>query len=59
MSNLILTRRKKEGVIIYKDDEVIAEVVVTSLGPKQCKLGFVAKENVKIDRKEIYETKNK
>tara|TARA_R100000734_G_C3316364_1_gene108830 strand:- start:1220 stop:1399 length:180 start_codon:yes stop_codon:yes gene_type:complete len=59
MSNLILTRRKKEGVVIYKDDEIIAEIVVTSLGPKQCKLGFEANSNVKIDRKEIYETKNK
>jgi|TARA_R100001460_G_scaffold30321_3_gene59840 sRNA-binding carbon storage regulator CsrA len=54
MSNLILTRRKKEGVVIYKDGEVLCEIVVTSLGPSQCKLGFVASKAVKIDRKEIF-----
>ena len=52
MKNLILTRRVKQGVLIYKDGEFACEVTVTNLGLKQCKLGFVADENIKIDRKE-------
>ena len=52
MKNLILTRRVKQGVLIYKDGEFVCEVTVTNLGLKQCKLGFVADENIKIDRKE-------
>ena len=41
MNNLILTRRVKEAVVIYKDGEFVCEVIVTNLGLKQCKLGFV------------------
>jgi len=52
MNNLILTRRVKEAVVIYKDGKFVCEVVVTNLGLKQCKLGFVADKNIKIDRKE-------
>tara|TARA_B100000424_G_C22779608_1_gene419305 strand:- start:226 stop:435 length:210 start_codon:yes stop_codon:yes gene_type:complete len=52
MKNLILTRRVKQGVLIYKDGEFVCEVTVTNLGLKQCKLGFVADEDIKIDRKE-------
>ena len=52
MKKLILTRRVKQGVLIYKDGEFVCEVTVTNLGLKQCKLGFVADENIKIDRKE-------
>ena len=52
MKNLILTRRVKQGVLIYKDGEFVCEVTVRNLGLKQCKLGFVADENIKIDRKE-------
>ena len=63
MSNLILTRRKQDAVILYKKvyeagslrNEILCEIVVTSLGTKQVKLAFEAKSNVKIDRKEVYE----
>jgi len=65
MSNLILTRKKQESVILYRKvykegsatlkDEILCEIVVTSLGMKQVKLAFEAKSNVKIDRKEVYE----
>ena len=63
MSNLILTRKKQEAVILYKEvyeagslrNEVLCEIVVTSLGEKQVKLAFEAKNNIKIDRKEVYE----
>ena len=54
MNNLILTRRKKESVIIYDDQRIIAKIVVTSLGPKQVKLGFEAESDIKIDREEVY-----
>lgn len=63
MSNLILTRKKQEAVILYKEiyeagslrNEILCEIVVTSLGEKQVKLAFEAKNNIKIDRKEVYE----
>ena len=63
MSNLILTRKKQEAVILYKEvyeagslrNEVLCEIVVTSLVEKQVKLAFEAKNNIKIDRKEVYE----
>ena len=59
MSNLVLTRRKQESVILYKENphEIICEIFVTSLGPKQVKLAFEADETIKIDRKEIYDKK--
>ena len=58
MSNLILTRKKQECIVIYdKDtpDAILCEIVVTSLGTKQVKLAFEAKNNIRIDRKEVYE----
>ena len=58
MSNLILTRKKQESVVIYdKDspDAILCEIVITSLGAKQVKLAFEAENNIKIDRKEVYE----
>ena len=63
MSNLILTRKKQESVILYKEiyeagslrNEVLCEIVITSLGAKQVKLAFEAKANIKIDRREVYE----
>ena len=59
MTNLVLTRRKKEGIVIYIPnlDEVLCEITITNLGPKQVKLAFNANPEVKIDRKEIYDTK--
>ena len=32
MSNLVLTRKKHESVIIHLDDDIICEVTVTALG---------------------------
>ena len=59
MSNLVLTRRKQESVIIYKENphEILCEIFVTALGPKQVKIAFEADEDIKIDRKEIYDIK--
>jgi len=57
MNNLILTRRKKESVVIYDSEGIIARVVVTSLGPKQVKLGFEAESHIKIDREEVYNSR--
>ena len=56
MSNLVLTRRKKEGIVIHIPEigEILCEITITNLGPKQVKLAFNADPNVKIDRKEIY-----
>lgn len=58
MSNLILTRKKQESVVIYDKDSpnaILCEIVITSLGTKQVKLAFEAENNIKIDRKEVYE----
>lgn len=59
MTNLVLTRRKKEGIVIHIPNlnEVLCEIKITNLGPKQVKLAFNANPEVKIDRKEIYDTK--
>ncbi len=57
MNNLILTRRKKESVVIYNSEGVIARIVVTSLGSKQVKLGFEAESSIKIDREEVYNSR--
>ena len=59
MSNLVLTRRKQESVILYRENphEIICEIFVTALGPKQVKLAFEADPSIKIDRKEIYHKK--
>jgi len=57
VSNLILTRRKQESIIIHKDDQVLCKIVITGLGHKQVKLAFEANEDIKIDREEIYQQK--
>ena len=57
MSNLVLTRRKQDSIILHQDGEELCVITVTSLGPKQVKLGLNAEESVKIDRHEIYEAK--
>ena len=57
MKNLILTRRKKESVVIYNKDGVLVKIIVTSLGSKQVKLAFEAENNIKIDRQEVYDAK--
>lgn len=57
MSNLVLTRKKKDSVIIYDKNKQLCKVTITSLGPKQVKLAFEADNDVKIDREEIYKAK--
>ena len=57
MSNLVLTRRKQESVIIHLEDEIICKVTVTALGNKQVKLAFEADESIKVDREEMFNKK--
>ena len=57
MSNLVLTRRKQESVIIHIDSEIICKVTVTSLGNKQVNLAFEADNEIKVDREEIFNQK--
>lgn len=57
MSNLVLTRRKHESIVLHQDGKELCVITVTSLGPKQTKLAFQANESIKIDRQEIYEAK--
>lgn len=58
MSNLVLTRRKGDSVVIYKDNKVICKLTVTSLGSKQTKLAFEASNDIQIDREELYISKH-
>ncbi len=58
MSNLVLTRRKHDSIVLHQDGEELCVITVTSLGPKQVKLAFQADASVKIDRQEIYEAKS-
>ena len=57
MSNLVLTRRKHDSIIIHQDGKELCTITVTSLVPKQVKLAFQADSSVKIDREEIYKAK--
>tara|TARA_A100001201_G_scaffold66628_1_gene62242 strand:- start:581 stop:763 length:183 start_codon:yes stop_codon:yes gene_type:complete len=57
MSNLVLTRRKGDSIIIQKDDQQLCKLTITALGPKQVKLAFEADSKVIIDREEIYNSK--
>lgn len=57
MSNLVLTRRKHESIVLHQDGEELCVITVTALGPKQVKLAFNAKESVKIDREEVHQAK--
>ncbi len=57
MSNLVLTRRKHDSIVLHQDGEELCVITVTALRPKQTKLAFNAKESVKIDRHEVYEAK--
>ena len=57
MSNLVLTRRKHDSIVLHQDGEELCVITVTALGPKQTKLAFNAKKSVKIDRHEVYEAK--
>ena len=57
MSNLVLTRRKHDSIILHQDGKELGTITVTSLGPKQVKLAFQADSSVKIDREEIYKAK--
>ena len=57
MSNLVLTRRKHDSIILHHDGKELCTITITSLGPKQVKLAFQADSSVKIDREEIYKAK--
>lgn len=57
MGTLVLTRRKEERIVMYKKTgEILCEIVIIGIGPKQVKLAFEANPDIKIDRKEVYKT---
>lgn len=57
MSNLVLTRKKQDSVIIHTNDDILCKITVTALGNKQVKLAFEANKEIKIDREEIFDIK--
>lgn len=54
MSRLVLSRKVKQGVTIHKDGEVVANLEVKKVDRNAVTLAFVADEDIKIDRDEIY-----
>ena len=55
--NLILTRKANDKVVIHSDGKILCLLTVTSVGSNQCKLGFQADTNIKIDREEVFNAK--
>ncbi len=58
MSRLVLTRKVNEAVVVHQNDEVVLSVKVSKIDRNQIRLAFDADENVKIDRKEVFEKAN-
>lgn len=58
MSRLVLTRKANESVVVHKDDEVLLAVKVSKIDRNQIRLAFDADEEIKIDRKEVFDKAN-
>ena len=55
--NLILTRKVGNKIIIHNGKEILCILTVTSIGSSQCKLGFEASSDIRIDREEVFNSK--
>jgi len=51
---LILTRAIGEKIIISKDGEIIAEVLICDVRGNQVRMGFIADKAIEIHREEIH-----
>jgi len=58
-SNLILTRKVGDRVKVYTPKGDMCTITVTNISQRACKLAFEADQNVRIDREEIYNEKEK
>jgi carbon storage regulator CsrA len=55
--NLILTRKVGRKIVIHDGNKILCTLTVTAVGSSQCKLGFEASSDIKIDREEVYNNK--
>tara|TARA_R110001592_G_scaffold125448_4_gene335514 strand:- start:4443 stop:4637 length:195 start_codon:yes stop_codon:yes gene_type:complete len=55
--NLILTRKVGRKIVIHNGNKILCTLTVTAVGSNQCKLGFEASADIKIDREEVYNNK--
>lgn len=56
MSQLVLTRKVNESVIMHKDGDIIATLKISKVDRNQVRITFNADKEVQIDRKEIFAT---
>ena len=54
---LILSRKKGQNIMIYNDEELLAEVTITAICGNKVKLGFTAPKEITIDREEVFKSK--
>lgn len=59
MTRLVLTRKLNEAVVVHKNGDPIVSVKVTKIDRNQVRITFEADEDVKIDRKEVFNYTNK
>jgi len=59
MSRLVLTRGVGDEVIIHEDGETLCKIFITRIDRGNVRLSFEASKKVRIDRKEIFESKTK
>jgi len=55
MSRLVLTRKLNESVVVHQDDKVLLAVKVSKIDRNQVRLAFDADQDIKIDRREVFE----
>jgi len=55
MSRLVLTRKLNESVVVHQDDKVLLAVKVSKIDRNQVRLAFDADQDIKIDRREVYD----
>lgn len=56
MSQLVLTRKVNESVIMHKDGDIIATLKISKVDRNQVRITFNADKEVQIDREEIFAT---
>lgn len=57
MSRLVLTRSAGNEVVIHEDGEILCKIFITRVERGNVRMSFEASKNVRIDRKEIFDSK--
>lgn len=56
MSNLVLSRRKKEGIIV---GDGLVTITVVDIRGDRVRLGIQAPRDMRVDREEVYEARRR